>query len=109
MIDGVKDGIDDARVKVVKAVTDAELDKHAKELGDAAVGAAQSLAEVISNGKNNWNLKRLKPIFLNDLNGMQCSRLVRIVEREKKFDIDVCEGSIGYWDTCKGEKMDEYL
>ena len=36
MIDGVKDQIDDARVKVVKAVTDAELDKRAKELGDAA-------------------------------------------------------------------------
>ena len=32
------------------------------------------------------------------------SRLVRIVEREKKFDIDVCKGSIGYWDTCKGER-----
>ena len=29
---------------------------------------------------------------------------LRIVEREKKFDIDVCKGSIGYWDTCKGER-----
>lgn len=104
MIDGVKDRIDDARVKVVKEVTDAELDKHAKELVDAAVGAAQSLAEVINNGKDSWNLKRLKPIFINDLNGMRFSRLVRIVEREKKFDIDVCKGSIGYWDTCKGER-----
>lgn len=36
MIDDVKDGIDEARVKVVKAVDDAELDRHAKELGDAA-------------------------------------------------------------------------
>lgn len=61
-----------------------------------AVGAAQSLAEVINKGKDSWNFKRLKPIFLNDLNGMQCSRLVRIMEREKKFDVDVCEGSIGY-------------
>lgn len=26
------------------------------------------------------------------------------MEREKKFDIDVCKGSIGYWDTCKGER-----
>lgn len=104
MIDGVKDRIDDARVKVVKEVTDAELDKHAKELVDAAVGAAQSFAEVINNGKDSWNLKRLKPIFINDLNGMIFSRLVRIVEREKKFDIDVCKGSIGYWDTCKGER-----
>lgn len=104
MIDGVKDGIDDARVKVVKEVTDAELDKHAKELVDAAVGAAQSFAEVINNGKDSWNLKRLKPIFINDLNGMIFSRLVRIVEREKKFDIDVCKGSIGYWGTCKGER-----
>ena len=103
MIDGVKDRIDDARVKVVKEVTDAELDKHAKELVDAAVGAAQSFAEVINNGKDSWNLKRLKPIFINDLNGMIFSRLVRIVEREKKFDIDVCKGSIGYWGTCKGE------
>ena len=104
MIDGVKDRIDDARVKVVKEVTDAELDKHAKELVDAAVGAAQSFAEVINNGKDSWNLKRLKPIFINDLNGMIFSRLVRIVEREKKFDIDVCKGSIGYWCTCKGER-----
>ena len=30
MIDDVKDGIDDAREKVVKAVADAELDKRAK-------------------------------------------------------------------------------
>ena len=36
MIDDVKDGIDDARVKVVKAVSDAEIDKRAKELSDAA-------------------------------------------------------------------------
>ena len=35
MIDGVKDGIDEAREKVVKAVSDAELDKHAKEFSDA--------------------------------------------------------------------------
>lgn len=104
MIDGVKDGIDDAKLKVVDVVDKAELDKHAKELVDAAVVAAQSLAEVINNGKNSWNLKRLKPIFINDLNGMMFSRLVRIVEREKKFDIDVCKGSIGYWDTCKGER-----
>lgn len=104
MIDGVKDGIDDARGKVVDVVDKAELDKHAKELVDAAVVAAQSLAEVINNGKDSWNLKRLKPIFINDLNGMRFSRLVRIVEREKKFDIDVCKGSIGYWDTCKGER-----
>lgn len=34
--DGVKDGFDDARVKVVKAVADAEIDKRAKELSDAA-------------------------------------------------------------------------
>ena len=104
MIDGVKDGIDDARGKVVDVVDKAELDKHAKELVDAVVVAAQSLAEVINNGKDSWNLKRLKPIFINDLNGMIFSRLVRIVEREKKFDIDVCKGSIGYWDTCKGER-----
>lgn len=104
MIDGVKDGIDDAKLKVVDVVDKAELDKHAKELVDAAVVAAQSLAEVINNGKNSCNLKRLKPIFINDLNGMIFSRLVRIVEREKKFDIDVCKGSIGYWDTCKGER-----
>lgn len=102
--DDVKDGIDDAKLKVVDIVDKAELDKHAKELVDAAVGAAQSLAEVINNGKDSWNLKRLKPIFINDLNGMRFSRLVRIVEREKKFDIDVCKGSIGYWDTCKGER-----
>lgn len=44
-----------------------------------AVGAAQNLAVIIDDAKDSWNLKRLKPIFLNDLNGMQCSRLVRIV------------------------------
>lgn len=102
--DDVKDGIDNAKLKVVDVVDKAELDKHAKELVDAAVGAAQSFAEVINNGKDSWNLKRLKPIFINDLNGMIFSRLVRIVEREKKFDIDVCKGSIGYWGTCKGER-----
>lgn len=40
MIDDVKDGIDEAKLKVVDAVDKAELDKHAKELGDVAVGAA---------------------------------------------------------------------
>ena len=115
MIDGVKDGIDDARVKVVKAVTDAELDKHVKELGDVAVDkakefadaasdVAQNLAKTIEEGKRQWDLNRLKPIFLQDLNGMRYSRLIRIVERDKKFDIEVCKGSIGYWATCKGER-----
>lgn len=56
--DDVKDGIDDAKLKVVDVVDKAELDKHAKELVDAAVGAAQSLAEVINNGKDSWNLKK---------------------------------------------------
>lgn len=36
MIDDVKDGINDTKWKVVKAVDDAELDKRAKEFGDAA-------------------------------------------------------------------------
>ena len=76
MIDGVKDRIDDARVKVVKEVTDAELDKHAKELVDAAVGAAQNLAKIIEEGKRQWDLNRLKPIFLHDLNGMRYSCLL---------------------------------
>lgn len=33
MIDGVKDGIDEAKLKVEDVVDKAELDKHAKELG----------------------------------------------------------------------------
>lgn len=36
MIDDVKDSINDTKSKVVKAVDDAELDKRAKELSDAA-------------------------------------------------------------------------
>ena len=105
MVDGVKDGIDDAREKVVKAVDDAELDKHAKEIGDAARGKAKELEDAtlekahdvavkMDEMKRQWDLKRLKPIFSEDLNGMQYSRLVRIVERDKKFDIEVCRGSI---------------
>lgn len=114
VIDNVKDGIDDAKQKVVDVVDEAELDKHAKELVDAAVDkakefedavsdVAQNLAKTIEEGKRQWNLNRLKPIFLQDLNGMRYSRLIRIVERDKKFDIEVCKGSIGYWATCKGE------
>ena len=52
MINDVKDGIDEAKLKVVDAVDKAELDKHAKELVDVAVGAAQNLAEVINKGKD---------------------------------------------------------
>lgn len=115
MIDDVKDGIDEARVKVVKAVDDAELDRRAKELGDVAAGKAKELGDTASEKahdvavkmdemKRQWDLKRLKPIFSEDLNGMQYSRLMRIVERDKKFDIEVCRGSIGYWATCKGER-----
>lgn len=36
IIDGVKDSINDTKLKVVKAVADAEIDKRAKELSDAA-------------------------------------------------------------------------
>ena len=36
IIDGVKDSINDTKLKVVKAVDDAELDKRAKEFGDVA-------------------------------------------------------------------------
>lgn len=104
LVHGVKDGIDDARVKVVDAVDKAELDKHAKEISDAAGDIAQNLAKTIEEGKRQWDLNRLKPIFLQDLNGVRYSRLIRIVEREKKFDIEACKGSIGYWATCKGER-----
>ena len=37
MIDDVKDSINDTKLKVVKAVDDAELDKRAKELSDAKI------------------------------------------------------------------------
>ena len=104
LVHGVKDGIDDARVKVVDAVDKAELDKHAKEISDAAGDIAQNLAKTIEEGKRQWDLNRLKPIFLQDLNGVCYSRLIRIIEREKKFDIEACKGSIGYWATCKGER-----
>lgn len=115
MVDGVKDSIDDARVKVVKAIDDAEISERVSDLGDAAVGKAKELGDAASETardvavkmdemKRQWDLKRLKPIFTRDLNGMQYSRLVRIVERDKKFDIEVCRGSIGYWTTCKGER-----
>lgn len=115
IIDGVKDSINDTKLKAVKAVDDAELDKRAKELGDVAVDkakefwddasdVAQNLAKTIEEGKRQWDLNRLKPIFFQDLNGMRYSRLIRIVERDKKFDIEVCKGSIGYWATCKGER-----
>lgn len=115
VIDNVKDGIDDAKQKVVDVVDKAELDKHAKELGDVAadkakefgdvaVGAAQNLAKTIEEGKRQWDLNRLKPIFFEDLRKARYSRLIRIVEREDKFKIAVCKGSIGYWDTCKCEK-----
>lgn len=87
IIDDVKDGIDDAKLKVVDVVDKAELDKRAKEFGDATVDAAQNLAKTIEEGKRQWDLNRLKPIFLQDLNGMRYSRLIRIVERDKKFDI----------------------
>lgn len=114
MIDGVKDSINDTKSKVVKAVDDAEIGERVSDIGDAAVGKAKELGDVASETahdvavkmdemKRRWDLKRLKPIFTRDLNGMQYSRLVRIVERDKKFDIEVCRGSIGYWATCKGE------
>lgn len=105
VIDNVKDGIDDAKQKVVDVVDKAELDKHAKELGDVAVGAAQNLAKTIEEGKRQWDLNRLKPIFFEDLRRARYSRLIRIVEREDKFKIAVCKGSIGYWDTCKDKLL----
>lgn len=37
MIDDVKDGIDEAKLKVIDVVDKAELDKHAKEFSDATV------------------------------------------------------------------------
>ena len=96
MIDDVKDGIDEAKLKVIDVVDKAELDKHAKEFSDATVDVAQNLAKTIEEGKRQWDLKRLKPIFLQDLNGMRYSRLIRIVEREKKFDIEGFYWVLGY-------------
>lgn len=86
MIDGVKDSIDDARVKVVKAVDDAEISERVSDLGDAAVGKAKELGDAaletahdvavkMDEMKRQWDLKRLKPIFTRDLNGMQYSNL----------------------------------
>lgn len=43
-------------------------------------------------------------LFLKISNGMQYSMTFENVERDKKFDIEVCRGSIGYWATCKGER-----
>lgn len=104
MVDDVKDGIDDARVKVVKAVDDAEISERVSDLSDAVSETVHDVAVKMDEMKRQWDLKRLKPIFIRDLNGTQYSRLVRIVERDKKFDIEVCRGSIGYWATCKGER-----
>ena len=98
IIDDVKDDIDEVKLKVVDVVDKAELEKRAKEFGDATVDAAQNLAKIIEEGKRQWDLNRLKPIFLHDLNGMCYSRLIRIVERDKKFDIDVMQRQVTYFD-----------
>ena len=77
VIDNVKDGIDDAKQKVVDVVDKAELDKHAKELSDAAVDKAKEfrdgttekahdVAVKMDEMKRQWDLKRLKPIFSED-------------------------------------------
>ena len=75
IIDGVKDSINDTKLKVVKAVDDAELDRRAKELGDVAAGKAKELGDTASEKahdvavkmdemKRQWDLKRLKPKYM---------------------------------------------
>lgn len=101
---GMKDSISDAKDKVVHAIdqngdgkldledagvvvdqTASKLKDGIYDLSDKANDGIENLANFANDIALNQQLKKLKPIFLEDLSGVTMSRFIRIVKRDKKY------------------------
>ena len=101
---GMKDSISDAKDKMVHVIDqngDGKLDlEDAGVVVDQAASRVKEGIENVSDTLNelalNQQIKTLKPIFLEDLNGGTITRFIRIVPRDKRYKIDPFIKSIGY-------------
>lgn len=117
---GMKDTINDAKDKAVQVIDrngDGKIDLEdvsvvADKATDKVKDGVQDFVDIANDGIDslvnaaneialNQLLKKLKPIFLEDLNGETISRFIRIVKREKKYEKIDNREPIGYLSEVK--------
>ena len=84
-----------AKKQIQKAAKDVA--KLADKTKEKAFEAGQAAKEAAEKGKQDLDLRILQPIFQTDLESTEFPKLIRIVERNNKYDEGtICEGSIGH-------------
>lgn len=78
----------------------------AGNVGKVMQKGAKSLKESVDEKARQMELKTLKPIFLEDMNGFSMPRFIRVTERDKKHsESEVCKNSIGFWSEFKDGQL----
>lgn len=78
----------------------------ANSVGNFMKRSAQSLKETMDEKTYQMELRKLKPIILEDLNGLSMPRFIRIVDRNKKYEeSEACKDAIGFWTDFKAERL----
>ena len=99
-----------AFVKVADKTGDGTFDKDdvtviAENMSTAAKNAADKVKILVDETNREKEIRRLRPIKLEDLNSVnfRMSSLIHIAEMDKQYaESDVCQGAIGYHSTEKG-------
>lgn len=90
---------------IVKSVDQNDDGKFDKE--DIA-RIADAIKETADKHQKQSDLKKLQPIFPNDIDGSDflINKFIRVADRDKKrIESDVCQGSIGYFTNQKDVKL----
>lgn len=93
----------DITIQVIDQNGDGKIDltdvsEIAESVGNTMKKSAQTLKEKVDDKARQIELKTMKPIILEDLNGLSMPRFIRITERDKKYaESEVCKGAIGFW------------
>lgn len=80
----------------------------ANAVGDAVKKGTQSLKDFGEDQKKKFDLGRLNPLFIEELNSADFSmtKFIRVTERDKEHsESEVCQGSIGHLSSPKGLPM----
>lgn len=75
-----------------------DVSEMANSFGNIVRKSTQSLKEMVDERSQQIEFEKLKPIFLEDLNGFSIPRFIRITDRDKKYaESEACKGAIGFW------------
>ena len=81
--------------------------KKAGEIAEAVGDGANQFGGRVVSTKNSMDLKRYKPVFIEDIEKVefQIPYMIRVVDQDSRSKVGVCQGAVGFFDIVKGMKV----